>query len=275
MRKPEPRDELAAAHIVEGLSDCVTRRLDFGGGATQLADYALDTADGTQIGLLEVTSITDQVLEGFFASRGARQVDHWGEGYLARNWLVRVRDASVMLDPLQTTLVQVLRDLERDGVEHAYAEPTSYTEEVVPLPTDVVAAGFVEIQALPRRDTERGRIFFNVISGGAYGIETLTVAVEERTRCADNRAKLSGEWTRRELFMWVQSWMPRGALTAFCSEAHAHDVANARAPTLPPEITAVWAAVWTWDRDGALTWPVWRGDRSGWAIRPGPGHLHS
>jgi hypothetical protein len=92
--KPEGPEERSASAIVSAVTGCVIRRLDPGGGRSQLADYVLVGIDGAEIGLLEVTSITDKRREEFWSPR-TRKHRSWKDPRLKRLWLVTVAHTGV------------------------------------------------------------------------------------------------------------------------------------------------------------------------------------
>ena len=253
--------------------ELTTEPLDPNGGPIQLADYALHNEDGERIGLLEVTSITDEVAEDFSAAVAAGH-GVWQDSQLRRNWLVSVRDAHVVVKRVKEAVTPALRDLESAGIEFACADPLKYVPPVTALTSRALEGGVVEVHALPERDEQLGFVFVNVMpSGNAYGINSLTVEVEAEASKADNRRKLSGELPRRELFIWANPGPDKRAasvLTTFGDAPHRDNVATARPPALPDEITAVWAAVWPRPSDSTLAIALWRGDRSGWEVLPPP-----
>lgn len=271
--KAEPPDEAAAARIVATRSGCKTERLDTHGGAIQLADYTLYGTHGELIGRLEVTSITDEVAEGFSAAAAAGH-GVWQDSQLRRNWHVWVRDTRVVVKRVPEAVTPVLRDLESAGIGFACAGPLNYTAPVTALTPGVLEAGVVEVQALPERDEQQGLVFVNFMPrGSAYGINSLTVEVEEEASKEDNRRKLRGELPRRELFIWANPGPDKRAasvLTTFSDAPHRDNVATARPPTLPDEITAVWAAVWPRPSDSTLAIALWRGDGAGWRVLDPP-----
>jgi hypothetical protein len=267
LKKPESPAEVAASTIVSAVTGCTTRRLDPGGGPTQLVDYALLSGDGKDIGVLEVTSITDEGVETFWSAK-TREYRGWEDRQLRKFWAVSVQDASVPLKGLRAVVTPILLGLEREDVVFACAEPRVYLGNVRVLPPEVVEVGVVEVRALPKRGDGEGGVYVNVMPwGGAYGIETLTVAVETVAGREDNRTKLRGDFERRELFIWVNPPSAAlSALTTFCDELHAAQVASARPPKLVDEVSAVWAAAWPRDYDSTLALALWRGDRSGWRV---------
>jgi hypothetical protein len=122
-QKPENTDELAASAIVRAVTGCGTRRLDPGGGKTPLADYVLVDNDGRDLGLLEVTSITDKRHEAFWSAKTGKHRG-WTDSRLRRLWVVSVRDTSVRLERLRAITAPVLIDLERAGATFACADPS-------------------------------------------------------------------------------------------------------------------------------------------------------
>jgi hypothetical protein len=104
-------------------------------------------------------------------------------------------------------------------------------------------------------------------TGGAYGIQSLTSAIEVVAREEGNLRKLRSGLDRRELFVWLNPHSTAlSALTTFCEEPFRGEVAVARPPNLPPELTAVWAAAWPRDPATSLALALWRADRKGWAV---------
>jgi hypothetical protein len=269
--KPESADELAASAIVRAVTEGDTRRLDPGGGRTQLADYVLVGNDGRDVGLLEVTSITDKRYEAFWSAKTGKSRS-WRDARLRRLWVVSLQHTGVRLERLRAITTPVLIDLEHVGVTFACADPRSYRGTVAILGDELREAGVVELHGLPEPRAGEGGAVINVMPwGGAYGIETLTAAIEAVARKEDNLTKLRGEVERRELFVWLNP--PSGALTAlttFCDEPFRGQVALARPPALPEEITTVWAAAWPRDPKTALALALWRADGTGWSVLDPP-----
>ena len=251
--------EHAASAIVSAVTSCTTRRLDPGGGALQLADYVLVSADGNDIGLLEVTSVTHERSEAFEAAStkvddrpkvlGRQRSDDAGRAGARPTG----RDAGVGV--LKATTSNLLAPNRASIAETSnHCRPRSLT-------------GVVEVRALPKRGGQVGGVCVNIMPwGGTYGIGSLTAAVEGVASRNDNRNKLCGDLNRRELFIWVNPPSALSALTTFCDEPFAAQVASARPPNFPNEVTAVWAAAWPRENENTRALALWLGNRSGWTV---------
>ena len=270
--KPERPDEQDAAHIVRIMTGCETGRLDPGGGAQQRSDYRLLGAGGHDIGLLEVTSITDQRREAFFSPR-TRHRRYWEVPGLRRLWVVWLRDEQAPLKKLPAVLNNTLIDFEQQGVSHATANPRTYRVPVAKMPGALIDAGVVEAQALSERPDRPGAVVINIMPVTLhYGIDSLTRAIEA-VACEDgHRNKLRSQLERRELFVWLNPFSTAlSAATTFCFEPFRSEVVpGARPPALPPEVTTVWAAAAPRDPETELALVLWRGDESGWEVLEPP-----
>ena len=269
--KPEGPEEHAASEIVSAVTGCVSRRLDPGGGKTQLADYILIGSDGAEIGLLEVTSITDKRRENFWSPR-TKKHRYWKDPRLKQLWLVTVAHTGVRLERVRPAVTPVLIELEAAGTTFACSDPLLYRTTVVALGDELRNLGVVELNALAERPGTEGGAMVNIMpTGGAYGIESLTSAIEAVARDEGNLTKLRRALDRRELFVWLNPPSSAlSALTTFCDEPFRGDVAVARPPNLRAELTAVWAAAWPRDPGRSLALALWRADRQGWAVLEPP-----
>lgn len=268
MSSKEPPDECRAAAIIASVTGCVAERLDVGAG-TQCPDYSLLDSSGRPIGVLEVTAITSAAHLSFFSAKAAKHRT-WTDAGLRFNWIVTVDTASRQLRGLREPVTNALLELEADGTSWAVSQPEMYRCPVE-LPDHLVTLGIVEVRALGSPGADGGFATLNIMpTGGAYGIESAIAALDSVLRLSDNRRKLAGTLERRELFVWVDPpSAAASALSTFSSEPWRAQVAASRPPTLPTEVTAVWAGLWC-DATSGHARALWRGTATGWEVLAPP-----
>lgn len=262
MHRERPEERRAAA-IVAALTECSTRQLDIGDGQ-QRPDYALDV-NGRQIGVLEVTAISSQAINSFWSNKNARHRS-WYHPSLRCSWLVSLDSPDRTLKSLRKPVDAVLSKLEAEHVQFA-SSLQHYRKPVHPIPAELSEAGVVELHALGAERADGGHVFVTLMpSGGSYGVQSATVALDHVLRYEDNRKKLAGDLERRELFVWVDPpSAAASALSTFSKSPFRSSLEEVPPPQLPPEATAVWAALWA-DGHGKLAAVVWHGDSSGWRV---------
>jgi hypothetical protein len=223
-------------------------------------------ASGQKIGVLEVTALWSPSHNSFFSGRAAKHRG-WHDPNLRWNWLASVDRPTRELRTLRVPLSAALPKLEAEGVRLASSQPANYLGRVAAIPAQLSSLGIVEVTAIgPERDGGAAVVVNVMPEGGPYGVESATDELEVLLDQPDNRKKLAADVGRRELFVWVRPpSAAASALSTFSVYAWRSSVTSSRPPRLPPEATAVWAALWS-DGEVLLANALWRGDADGWEV---------
>lgn len=239
--------ERAAKHILETLIPGA--RMDFRDPGTGGHDFDLTYADGTTVPV-EVTASMDRVQVETYAAIRERG------GFVARqrcglDWLVHPLPGA-NIKRIRAQIDAHLAELETTvGLSYVntYAHADLYPSVRRLQDLGVESAGVVKWK-------QPGIHIGYPGTGGAVGAECAVEAIDLEARKDDNRRKLAA--TRapaRHLFVYVDAlnFLPWAGLREF-------DPAGL-APSLPEEITDVWAAA---GAGRPTQYTVWRGDSTAW-----------
>lgn len=240
--------ERVAKHILETLlpgASMVFRDPGTGGH-----DFDLTYADGTTVPV-EVTASMDRVQVETYAAIRERG------GFVTRqkcrmDWLVHPLPGA-NIKRIRRKIDEYLADVETDGLSYAHTHAHAHMYPSVGRLQDlgVESAGVAKWKRPGIHIGYPG-------SGGAVGAECAVEAIDLEARKDDNRRKLAAtEAPTRHLFVYVDAlnFLPWRGVRDF-------DPAGL-APSLPEEITDVWAAA---GAGRPTQYSVWRGDAKGWRV---------
>ena len=245
------RFEVIAAMAVEALaSDVIIHRLDPGGGNTQLADFRIRDADGTDLGRLEVTTTTREKRSSF-----AKEVSRhtWHFPGLAWSWSVRVRDTA-RVSMLHQKVAPLLAQLERDGRtgEWIPVRPGLDLGDPGALPPDLAHLGVLAVCAAHKHAAGETAWVSIVpdMGGGAFSRNAAAREAQAEVDKPDNQVKLRVPGAiRSELFVWLDVGDGQAALSALATPPFDGMLADVPVLGLPPGVTGVWVA------SGLAAWP--------------------
>lgn len=254
MRLLSDEEAWACDCIREALPGCTVNQHDDGSGPS-MYDLTITYPDG-HVGAAEVTAAVDaQPLALWKLIR--RQGKLWIEPTLAGGWLVRVKP-SARAKNLVSQLPELLRDLERNGRRVVSSDHESTDQ------ASVVAGQLGIVQALQGTTEYPGSIYIMpperpLEQMGGYSPPTgnplarwLSEWVTDPSR-TDNLWKLQRSGApERHLFILVPGF--NSGSFAISDLLMAPDAPlSTTPPTLPAEITHVWAAS-TWDFGDGFRW---------------------
>jgi len=239
--------ERAAKHIVEALIPGAT--MTYRDPGTGGHDFDLTYPDGTTVPLEVTASMDQEKVETYAAIR--EQGGLVPREKCRLDWLVHPLP-SANIKRIRAKIDAYLADVEADGLSYFHTHAHAYMYKSVDrLRQDlqVESAGVVKWKQPGIQIGYPG-------SGGAVGAECAVEAINLEARKDDNRKKLAA--TRapaRHLFVYVDAlnFLPWVGVRDF-------DPAGL-APSLPEEITDVWAAA---GAGRPTQYSVWRGDSTGW-----------
>jgi hypothetical protein len=213
-------------------------------------DFDLEYPAGVLVPVEVTSSVDAQKAETYAAIRkGGASVPRQK---CQKHWLVHpLPDANIRR--IRNEVDQYLAAIEADGLtsfhtyEHAYQYPS-------------VAAILRNLRVESGGVVQRGGIQIGYPgSGGAIGAQTATEAVSLEAMKPDNRQKLGRTGAQeRHLFVYVDAinFLPWAALREF-------DPSVVKPPSLPDEITDLWAAA---GAGKPTAYTVWRGSSAGWRV---------
>jgi hypothetical protein len=243
--------EIVAAMVVEALASGVEiHRLDHGGGRTQLADFRFESADGTDLGRLEITTTTREN-RGSFTREVSRRTWHFPN--LTWSWSVRARDTARVSD-LHQKIAPLLARLERDGRTDGWIPDRPGLNPADPgaLPADLARLGVVAACAA-HHHAPGERVWVSVVPDMGHGAFSRHAAAREaqaEVDKPDNQVKLQVPGAiRSELFVWLDAGHGQAALSTLAVPPFDATLAEVPVLDLPAGITAVWAA------SGLADWP--------------------
>jgi len=240
--------ERVAKHIVEALIPGATM-VYHTAQSTGDHDFDLTYADGTTVPV-EVTASMDPVQVQTYAA-----IKKQG-GLVPRqkcrlDWLVHPLPGA-NIKRIRAEIDKYLADVETDGISYFHTHAHAYMYQSVDrLRQDlgVESAGVVKWKQPGIQIGYPG-------TGGAVGAECAVEAIDLEARKDDNRRKLAATGaTARHLFVYVDAlnFLPWVGVRDFDPAGHT--------PSLPEEITDVWAAA---GAGRPTQYRVWRGDSKGW-----------
>jgi hypothetical protein len=245
------RFEVVAAMAVEALaSDVTLGRLDPGGGRTQLADFRFTSADGRDLGRLEITTTTRRTRSSFIKEVSRHR---WHFPDLTWSWSVHVRE-SARVSTLRQKIAPLLAQLERDSRtgEWIPAQPGLDPADPGALPPDLASLGVLAAYAA-HKHTAGDTALVSVVphmGGGAFSRNAAAWEVQAELDKPDNRAKLQIPGaTRSELFVWLDAGNGQAALSTLATPPFDQTLADVPVLNLPPGITGAWMA------SGLAAWP--------------------
>jgi hypothetical protein len=240
--------ERAAQHILETLIPGVRMayRPDQSMGGH---DFDLTYSDGTTVPVEVTASMDPEQVQTYAAIR--KQGESVPRQKCRMDWLVHPLPGA-NIKRIRAEIDAYLADVEADGLSYVHTHAHEYMcQSVDRLRQDlgVESAGVVKWKQPGIRIGYPG-------TGGAVGAECAVEAVNLEAHKDDNRRKLAATGApARHLFVYVDAlnFLPWVGVRDF-------DPAGL-APSLPEEITDVWAAA---GAGRPTQYHVWRGDSTGW-----------
>lgn len=239
--------ERAAKHIVETIIPGA--RMDFRDPGTGGHDFDLTFAHGMTVPV-EVTASMDPVQVQTYAA--IRKQGALVPRRKCRNdWLVHPLPGA-NIKRIRERIDDYLADVELDGLSYVHTHAHAYMYASVDRlrqDLNVESAGVAKSRQSGIQISYPG-------SGGAVGAECAVEAIDLEARKDDNRRKLGAtRASARHLFVYVDAlnFLPWVGVRDF-------DPAGL-APSLPEEITDVWAAA---GAGRPTQYSVWRGDSKRW-----------
>jgi len=268
--------ELLAARIVASQTGCEFAQLDRKGGPSRLADFRLLDHKGSDVGLLEVTSVTDGPLLSTMSAIHGPKSKAKANLQGSRLWWSVTLNQDVRASSIRAVLDPVLQELE---TLYPFGRPEDATWMVIDrdmrgwvdngLPEHINARlgelGVLQLIAQPVEGCAGSVNLAMVISTGPLrGLGVVTAAVNDALNKPDNLSKVRAANGRAELFVWLVRLEER--LEGFHADpTHpAHLNLPDDAPTLPDGVTGVWAAPTPTLPDSG---PVWWSDGGTWQVR--------
>jgi hypothetical protein len=230
--------EQLAADVVAAVTELRVERYD-DGSQPNMVDFRLFGLDGSQVGVLEVTTSTRRDRANFNA---AVHDLTWPLPGLGWDWLVWTTSTRVDLKRLQRELPGALAGLEQDSQVHellpAQAEDT--------LPSSLTALGVASVAAWqlhPSGSTATATVHVHE-RGGFYGLATINREVQPALDDRLNQAKLASmQGGLAELFVWFDIGEGAAALDLMASPPFAPLAPSLHPPLLPQGVTGVWAGL--------------------------------
>lgn len=259
-----------------------TTRLDCGGGAEQVADFSFHDDEGHRLGLLEVTSIPDEVLLRLEAALAMQESGRTHAPRLLEGsnlfWIISIQAHKARVKEIQLSLPGILRELEQ-------TYPTGFIEQVVepdlrhwqPTTTSIpeeenkslYRLGITAVHAFSGQGYPGGIEYSRHHSTAGATPNAMTDAINDILWLQDNRKKLSSadHDQRRDLFIWVDRLDLNMVLYHSIDASMAEFYTPAKQPTLPPEVTTVWVAAQAYRPDGGA---LWLSDGGPWTVTRWP-----
>ena len=182
------------------------------------ADFTLHTAMGENVGLLEVTSITDPGMNGTLSSLEKRMPRHLPDSRFY--WSITLNSSVVNAKLLRTRLPEILAELERTVlanvpdhaslfIEHPDSQAMTGNGISVDLNSELHLLGVESVSAITEVEPEHlGYVArATTMSLQSVSADAVTLAVDRELAKADNQKKLrkAGPNRRAELFVWLDS----------------------------------------------------------------------
>jgi len=265
-------EETAAAEIVSVVTHCRVRLTDTG-TVQSAVDYSLLSTDGDEIGVMEVTTATDNKFTSFY-SWAHRRDRTFAEPELGNSWIVSV-NAPIKLKRLKQKLVEELRVLEAQDIHSVSTTAGFIGEESQPLPDGLVRLGVIRAETFATSPTGGGWVFIGVAPQTGWGpsVGVVTTTAESLINEPGNLGKVrSGPGPRAGLFIWANP--PTAASSALAIHSmppFSDNISGAQGPTLPSGVTCIWIATWNnnpTNRAGTL----WRSNGGPWSTVQPPVH---
>jgi hypothetical protein len=268
---PKP-DEDIASKIVALRTGISLEPLDNRLGI-QLADFKFIDGAGEQVGLLEVSSYMPQNRPALIRALSKHKMRVHSSRYA---WYVYLSHDEINVKQLSRLLPAALARIEsaaprgvqavvNDPVNHPYFDNGLSAEDN----SFLHALGVESVATLPPR-TSAAEGYLMIVPravGGMIGPSLVTEEVNRVLAMGDNRAKLgaAAPLQRAEMFVWLTDSLGSLALESPYIDVEAFQQFPTDAPTLPPEVTAVWVA--TGARDAfPYARALWHSDGGVWQV---------
>lgn len=244
----ERAEEERAAAIVSRVLDAPAERTDGGGGAVQVADFAISTVAGPMP--LEVTTAA---VASELSTAKSRQKLSWVTEGPAHDWYLS-HTSGLKVRTLHDQRRDLLLALEAAGIESI---DTRYDNDMshAAIRARLAALGIRRATVISVASPKGAEIYFGSSTVGTSAPSDVSVAVELEAWKDDNRAKLRPEG---HLFVWIDSSL------SDASAAMSFGVLPSGLDA-PPELLAAWVAPGPYRDLDYLASPVWQWTvESGW-----------